>query len=551
MINEQQKTVIDQLLLAKNYSGIVDIIIRNSDPDNDKHAITLSYMMKFLPSGNLNIGNITKLAEVFDTNETAPSATLEAAYATFCEQTGIVTSPEPRPITAGDIETKKIDGILESVASLPREEQIKNLASTMTLEEIKKNIDLLKDKLQPALQTHKIDHELMNQLSIFKDAYALKQGIKKEFSVWSKEGSLDEVETRKPVRIVEGLDMMEVLHEAYLKTLPSPRDDNSINQLLFLQEHNCLSKREMDAENPETVINNQAEQLVKTIRAKITDKNPIEAGDMWWTDDKEYVFPNGAKIVVSKNDDHATYNFAVEGDKKGMTFILSVHRVDAHGKLLPGAYDLVQFVEGDPVAIISSTEGRTAIKDYDLITSQVKLMRRPNFTVLSNPPAQVATVAKAEETAVAVEAPTAPPVQEVAEAPAPIVAPVAPPAQEVAEAHAALEPVVKTVQAITETAAPEPVISAPSPELPLPMVETSAPEVIAVEAQPVKIRKPRAKKAAEAAPAAPPVIATVKQATDVDETQKTLNEIRDRLQNVDALKAPVSKPKDGSLLSQG
>ncbi len=117
MIEEQQKLLIDQYLLAKNYSGIVDIIVGNSDPENDKHSLTLSYMMRFLPTRNLNIDTITELAEVFETNENAPSATLEAAYATFCEQAG-VSSAEPKSLTAADVETKKIDMTLQSVAGL-------------------------------------------------------------------------------------------------------------------------------------------------------------------------------------------------------------------------------------------------------------------------------------------------------------------------------------------------------------------------------------------------------------------------------------------------
>jgi hypothetical protein len=403
MISEQQKPLIDQYLLAKNYSNIVDIIVRNTDPENDKHSITLTYMMKFLPTKNLNIATITKLAEIFDTNENAPAATLEAAYATFCEQSGIY-SEESKPLTAAEIETKKIDNALKTVASLEHDEKIKTLAATMSFEEIGKNIKILKEKLQPALQTHQIDRNLLDQLSTFKEALAQKEGVKKDFTIWDKEVSLDEVETRKPVRIVEGLDLMKELQTTYLGTLASPADDTQVNQLLFLQSNSYLSKKEMTAEETDIASNPAAEKLVKNARTRITAKDPIKGDDMWWTDDKEYTFSNGSKIIQSKNDDHSTYNFLTEGDKKGMTYTLSVHRVDSHGKLLPNAYDLVQYVDGEPVAMISSTQGYSAIKNYDFIAAQIKLIKNQDFSILQASEVEKAP-AKTEEKAVVVEAP--------------------------------------------------------------------------------------------------------------------------------------------------
>jgi hypothetical protein len=429
MIDAQQKTTIEQLLSARNYSGIVDIIVGNSDPQNDQNAITLSYLAKFAPGKTLTIDNVTKLAEVFDTNKAAPSAALEAAYANFCEQAGIKLSTENKNITASEAEQQRIESILEDTEGKSREEKAKNLANSIDLQGIKDIIDFLKKEIQPALQTHRIDQKLLEQLSIFRQAYSLKQGIKNEFTVWSQEGSLDEVETRKPVRMVEGLDLIGALHEAYLETIHSPEDDNEVNQLLFLQGNNCLSKTGIDIENSGNMTDNQANRLVKRIRAKITARNPIKGDDMWWTDDKEYIFSNGSKIVVSKNDDHTTYNLAFEGEKKGMTFVLSVHRVDSHGKLLPNAYDLVQYVDGEPVAVTSSTEGQSAIKDYPLIVAQIGLNKRPNFSVLDTPTKKQAI----QEVAQPVEAVVAqPPAQETVQPVETVVA--QPPVQEVSQA---------------------------------------------------------------------------------------------------------------------
>lgn len=424
MIDAQQKTTIEQLLSAQNYSGIVDIIVGNSDPQNDQNAITLSYLAKFAPGKALTIDNVTKLAEVFDTNKAAPSAALEAAYANFCEQAGIKLSTENKNITASEAEQERIDSALRSAEGKNHEEKAKNLANSIDLQGIKDIIDFLKKEIQPALQTHQIDQKLLEQLSIFRQAYSLKQGIKNEFTVWSQEGSLDEVETRKPVRMVEGLGLMETLHEAYLETTHSPEDDNEVNQLLFLQENGRLSKIGIDTENAVNLVDNRANRLVKRIRAKITARNPIKGDDMWWTDDKEYIFSNGSKIIVSKNDDHTTYNLAFEGEKKGMTFVLSVHRVDSHGKLLPNAYDLVQYVDGNPVAVASSTEGQSAIKDYPLIVAQIELNKRPNFAALDAPAVQ--QVAQAVEVVVA-----QPPAQEAAQPAETVVA--QPPVQEAAQ----------------------------------------------------------------------------------------------------------------------
>ena len=587
MIEEQQKQLIDQYLLAKNYSGIVDIIVGNSDPENDKHSLTLSYMMRFLPTRNLNIDTITELAEVFETNENAPSATLEAAYATFCEQAG-VSSAEPKSLTAADVETKKIDMTLQSVAGLTHEEKIKTLATTMSLEEIEKNIKTLKERLQPALQTHQIDYDLLDQLSIFKAAHAQKEGIRKEFTVWDKEGSLDEVETRKPVRMVEGLDLLEELQAKYLKTLDSPTDDNQISQLLFLQSNNCLSKKDMPIEETAITVDNHTEQLVKDTRTKIKAKNAIKGDDMWWTDDKEYIFPSGSKIIVSKNDDHATYNFVTEGKKKDMTFTLSVHRVDAHGKLLPNAYDLVQYVDGEPIAMVSSTEGYSAIKNYDLIEAQIKLMKNPDFSLLQDsakkqvttkakektatvespailepiteiipaPPAKEQVVTKAEEKAVTVAAPiTLEPVTEII--------PVSPAKEQITakteekavmvEAPAIPGPVTETAPAPAVPA--EAVIAAPTKEVISPILEVT--QQIDPKANQVKNLKPKAKKpvvpaetkVAESQPKASVAVKLETTKTEpavMDEATKTqiaLDTIRDKLRNINPLNTPSAKLK--------
>ncbi len=507
MIDAQQKTTIEQLLSAQNYSGIVDIIVGNSDPQNDQNAITLSYLAKFAPGKALTIDNVTKLAEVFDTNKAAPSAALEAAYANFCEQAGIKLSTENKNITASEAEQERIDSALRSAEGKNHEEKAKNLANSMDLEGIKNIIDFLKKEIQPALQTHQIDQKLLEQLSIFRQAYSLKQGIKNEFTVWSQEGSLDEVETRKPVRMVEGLGLMKTLHEAYLETVHSPEDDNEVNQLLFLQENGRLSKIGIDTENSGNMPDNRANRLVKRIRAKITVEKPIKGDDMWWTDDKEYIFSNGSKIVVSKNDDHATYNLAFEGEKNGMTFVLSVHRVDSHGKLLPNAYDLVQYVDGDPVAVASSTEGQSAIKDYPLIVAQIELNKRPNFAALDAPAKKQAV----QETVQPVEAVAVqPPAQETVQ-PVEVVV-VQPPAQET----------VQPVETVVVQPPAQETVQPPAQETVQPPAQKTAQPPAQETVQPVEVAKqPKAKRATKTKPTSP-----------TDETQVALDNIRKKLQNV-------------------
>ncbi len=549
MISEQQKPLIDQYLLAKNYSSVVDIIVRNTDPENDKHSITLAYMMKFLPTKNLNIATITKLAEIFDTNENAPAATLEAAYATFCEQSGIY-SEESKPLTAADIETKKIDSALKSVAGLEHEEKIKTLAATMSFEGIGKNIKILKERLQPALQTHQIDRNLLDQLSIFKEVLAQKEGVKKDFTVWDKEVSLDEVETRKPVRIVEGLDLMKELQTTYLGTLASPADDNQVSQLLFLQSNNYLSKKEMTTEEADITSNTTAEQLVKNTRTKITAKDPIKGDDMWWTDDKEYTFSNGSKIIQSKNDDHSTYNFLTEGDKKGMTYTLSVHRVDAHGKLLPNAYDLVQYVDGEPIAMISSTEGYSAIKNYDFIAAQIKLIKNQDFSILKTPAVEQAP-ARAEEKAVAVEAPAvSEAVVETVSTPTIATEPViiTPDTEVTEEVTTQVDPVklkpvkTDTKELETNTAAKsEAVKTEPKTVIPdTKELETSA----TVKSETAKIEPTADTKGLEAKPAAKPENIKTETMLIDKNTQTALDTIRSKLQNIDPLNTQSAPKKD-------
>ncbi len=113
--------------------------------------------------------------------------------------------------------------------------------------------------------------------------------------------------------------------------------------------------------------------LIKAARANITGRNPIVAGDIMWTDDVEYIFSSTQKLVAGKNDDHRTMHFSFSGPKLGLTFVLSVHRVDDHGKLIPDAYDLIQFVDGNPVAMISSDKGNSALDNYDSIRDLVSV----------------------------------------------------------------------------------------------------------------------------------------------------------------------------------
>lgn len=151
-------------------------------------------------------------------------------------------------------------------------------------------------------------------------------------------------------------------------------------------------------------------------------------------------------------------------DRAGMNFVLSVHRLDERGQKLPNAFDLIQYINGEPVAMISSTSGHSALKDYDLIRRSVD-QATPNFAAITAAPGK-------PKPAIVRKPPTIAAPTKVAPVPEPVVPPPPPPTPVPVP-----EPVV-VPQPPKPAPAPAVVVPPPPPPIPVPKPVAIIPAVI-------------------------------------------------------------------------
>lgn len=392
-----QEKEISNLIAAKDYKGIVAYIAVNTDQTDEKFTYTLDIVSKLGTSGKLAIGNIEKLSDVFTNHATAPATALAAAYDAFYEQAGGLGS-----ITQNNVQIKvnKADELALKVANLSSKEQIATIANSLTKNEVESELIRIKAAIEPGIAVNNIDPILVKKLELFKAAFQLQtyDSNSNENATWNKVETYEEIETTKPVRVVPGMIMLEAMHDRYLQTLDTPIADNQANQWTFLNNYKLISRKTAVGKSddlgnlPNVKEIQERDKLIKNICASLTKAEPIPAEDIMYTDDLQYSFANKQVLHQHKVDDRNSpdfykYIFTFDDNKKqNMDFVLSVHRINDHGKLIPNSYDLVQYQDGEPIAMISNDIGNSALRDFDYIQSSVKLASY-DFSLLNKKPA--------------------------------------------------------------------------------------------------------------------------------------------------------------------
>jgi hypothetical protein len=494
MITEQERAVIEKSLSvegAGSYAEIAEIITKISNRQDPKFECVVDALVKLASANNLNMSNIEKISDIYNNHTTANIAALESAFEGFLEQaSGLndLTANKPNSLVVDERYTE----LLDKVAKLPDDEaRVKAIAADLTADQIAEHIKRLRTELAPNIANHTLDPKLSAQLRLLMYAGSYQKDGKLP-TVWhSKMATLAEIETRKPIRVVPGLGLMEVLYKDYQATLSSSEEDSKAAQIVYLSTHAVQSQKQASLELEDT---NELDadaiklkELTSDIHDNIKAQHSLRAEDIEYTDDKEFEFGPTQRMVVSKNEDRATYSFEMQGNPKGLDFVLSVHRVDEHGKLIPNAFDLIQYVNGEPIAMISTPKGNTAIRDYDSLYDKVNLaspqmdfsyllkaIKDGKAEVKATPPQPIVA---ASESVAEVEAPKVVKLTEVAPRPETVIPAVTPAVASQADKEVRDEssPVAEKKPEVVKPALPSsPVITEPKVEVVAP-IPTAAP----------------------------------------------------------------------------
>ncbi len=220
-INEQQQAVISQYIKVQDCSNIAEIITNISDKNDEKYLHTFNIIIEMSKNSNMfNTANIIKLANIYDVCASSPATTLEFALTSFYEQIGGILSSTQSVVSSSEVE--KYNEFFKSLSNLSREEQVKKIANSFSTEEIIKIMHILRTKLAPGIESRNIDEKLTNDITLLKEVFLFqKDGGKKEYSIWSNNEitSLEEIERRKPVRVVKGMGVLEELYKVYKHSL--------------------------------------------------------------------------------------------------------------------------------------------------------------------------------------------------------------------------------------------------------------------------------------------------------------------------------------------
>jgi len=357
ILSDEQKNVVQKALEEKNYSNIAEIVA-GSASGNEKYQSSLETITHLAQLDLLNISSVAQMAEILKNHASATVTALEDAYAQLVERLGGHNLAQVAPTNS----MKSQESEVVNVSNLDEQDQIKSLAESLTVEQISNQLAQLQQTLRQRLESNSTDNsEIMQKIALLKQTSDFKKNGSNtpSFSVLNNNTNLEDIETRKPIRVVEGFGVVQGIYNLYQEKLEKPEDDNPARQAKFFLENKLRSERGSSEQNEESRDSSyiaqmeEQENLARDIRSIITAKTPVTAEDIEYTDDVEYII-NGGKLTASK-DENRKYVFTITGEKKGMNFVLSVHRVDDHGVLIPDAYDLIQYVDGEPIAMISSS----------------------------------------------------------------------------------------------------------------------------------------------------------------------------------------------------